>query len=995
MALSPQSLGMATVQSHADDPTSKPFAGRYRLDAEIARGGSARVYQATDLETNRVIALKVRDDFSQALDRRRFLREIRLTGELKHPNILPLLDSGEADGRLYLALPLIAGGTLRDRIRKEKQLPFEDVCAIARDVGAALSFAHAHGVVHRDVKPANILLDGATTFLTDFGVARTAAGGTTDEASTSTGVVVGTIAYMSPEQAAGERDLDARTDVYSFACTLYECITGMPAFTGPTVQSVLTQRMNHPPRDVRVYRQSAPKALSVVLTKALSAAPADRYMTVDHFVEALVAAVQSSPTTARSPAAQARRRRIAIAFLAMGVLATVGVTTAVMRRTRGRAAPAGGEPFVRVAVAPFRVLSGDTIWSMGLMEVLSRNVDGAGAVRSVPPSAGAKSWRGDASDSGARAYGAQLHADVVVYGSLMRSADSVRATAWLTDLGTTRSVLIEVRDDSARMDRVIDSLTVRMLRELGRTRAIGAVRGESFGSSSLPALREFLEGEQEYRLNRAEAAREHYEAAIALDATFALAYRRMRSVLRMTNDENDTASYRYALEAGIRNRNLGTRDSLLVLADSLAASRARRTGVSIVDDLDTHRELVRRFEALERAAREYPSDPEVWYELAEAQHHLGQYFGYTPRTALESFERALAADPGYTPAYFHAIELGVEFRGPDSTARIVEAYLRQRPDDGRIVVVREVLSALAHGRPLDARTLARFPPRDVKDAAYVLRRAHGPPHPSLVLWRRVASSPTADKAMRDDARAWAFHDLVFEGRLREAVAMAEPGTLSSLPQTTLFVADMGALAPALADSLFRAWIHASDWRAVMATLPWWARRRDSARIDTVAARARALLDSGTSTGRERAFAQYLLSAAAMYHALARGDTSTALHLARSLADSLCTWYCVSERLVTAQLLARAGDADGAAAFLDRHPPSAAPFTVAEVQWHLERAGLDARRASAARTAVSRRALADAAAMHLAFVAQAWQDADPSVRALVQAIRSPIAASAAQ
>jgi len=200
--------------------------------------------------------------------------------------------------------------------------------------------------------------------------------------------------------------------------------------------------------------------------------------------------------------------------------------------------------------------------------------------------------------------------------------------------------------------------------------------------------------------------------------------------------------------------------------------------------------------------------------------------------------------------------------------------------------------------------------------------------------------------------------------------MADADALSNVPQTTLFIADMGALAPAVADSLVRAWIHSPDWHATMATLPWLARHHDVARIDTVARRARALLDDRAGTARDRAFARYELSAAAMFRAIAGGDTSAALRFARALDDSLCNWFCVPDRLAAARLVARAGDLDGAAALLDRHPPSAAPLAVAEVQWHLERAALDSRRAALARSPAGRRTLTDAAAMHRAFVERA-------------------------
>jgi eukaryotic-like serine/threonine-protein kinase len=212
---------------------------RYRIERPLGAGGMATVYLAEDLKHHRRVAVKVlRPELAAALGPERFLREIETTAGLRHPHILPLFDSGEAAGFLYYVMPYVEGESLEDRIARERQLSLDDAVRIAREVADALSYAHAHGVVHRDIKPGNILLEGGHAVVADFGIARAvrAAG---DERLTQTGMAVGTPTYMSPEQASGETEVDGRSDLYSLACVLYEMLAGQPPFTGPTAESVL------------------------------------------------------------------------------------------------------------------------------------------------------------------------------------------------------------------------------------------------------------------------------------------------------------------------------------------------------------------------------------------------------------------------------------------------------------------------------------------------------------------------------------------------------------------------------------------------------------------------------------------------------------------------------------------------------------------------------------------------------------------------------------
>jgi len=263
------------------------LADRYAIEREVGAGGMATVYLAEDLKHHRQVGIKVlRPELAAALGPERFLREIEIAARLDHPHILPLYDSGEAGGFLYYVMPFVEGESLRDRLDREKQLPIDDALQIAFEVADALSYAHSRDVVHRDIKPENILLAGTHARVADFGIARaiTEAGG---EGLTETGLAIGTPAYMSPEQAAGSRDLDGRSDLYSLGCVLYELLAGQPPFTGTTIESVVHQHLTADPPSVTVLRPSVPPQVTAVLQRVLSKAPADRFSPAAQFADAL------------------------------------------------------------------------------------------------------------------------------------------------------------------------------------------------------------------------------------------------------------------------------------------------------------------------------------------------------------------------------------------------------------------------------------------------------------------------------------------------------------------------------------------------------------------------------------------------------------------------------------------------------------------------------------------------------------------------------------
>jgi len=291
-----------------EPPVSDPLARlrvalaeRYTIDRELGRGGTGIVCLAQDQKHHRQVAIKVlKPELAAALGRERFLREIETAAALNHPHILPLHDSGEADGFLYYVIPYVEGESLRDRLDRERQLALEYALQIAREVADALSYAHSHNVLHRDIKPENILLSAGHALVTDFGIARaiTAGGG---GQLTEVGTLVGTPTYMSPEQIDGSQYIDGRADIYSLGCVLFEMLVGEPPFKGSTLTAVIANRLSAPAPSPRVFRELVPEAVDATVRKAMANLPADRFSTAAHFAEALGTLRPAEPAPAPVP----------------------------------------------------------------------------------------------------------------------------------------------------------------------------------------------------------------------------------------------------------------------------------------------------------------------------------------------------------------------------------------------------------------------------------------------------------------------------------------------------------------------------------------------------------------------------------------------------------------------------------------------------------------------------------------------------------------------
>ncbi len=266
------------------------LADRYELVRLIARGGMASVYMGRDLKHDRAVAVKVlRPELGALLGAERFLREIKVVARLQHPHILPLYDSGEADEALYYVMPFVPGDSLRDRIRREQRLPLRAALRVAREVADALYYAHSNDIIHRDIKPENILLSGDHAMVADFGIARAVhvAGGERWETLTDSGVAVGTPAYMSPEQTAGDRDLDGRSDIFSLGCVVYEMLAGVPPYTGPDGEVMIARRFTDPAPILRAVREDVPESVDLAVQRALAREPVERFANAREFTDAI------------------------------------------------------------------------------------------------------------------------------------------------------------------------------------------------------------------------------------------------------------------------------------------------------------------------------------------------------------------------------------------------------------------------------------------------------------------------------------------------------------------------------------------------------------------------------------------------------------------------------------------------------------------------------------------------------------------------------------
>jgi serine/threonine-protein kinase len=446
------------------DGLQSALGDRYAIERELGRGGMATVYLAEDAKHGRQVAIKVlHPELAAALGTARFLREIETAAQLSHPHILSLHDSGEADGFLYYVMPYVEGESLRDRLQREEQLPVDEALAIAAEVADALSYAHEQGVVHRDVKPENILLSGGHALVADFGIARavTQAGG---ERLTETGLAVGTPYYMSPEQAGGEDALDGRSDQYGLACVVYEMLAGAPPFTGPTPQAVLARHAVDPVPPIKTIRDTIPEAVDAAVRRGLAKEPSARYPTATDFVDAL-----------RAKPATVRPLRARNALLAAAAIVVVLLAVALLRYggTAGRA-PAVPLDTNLIAVMPFRISVADSSLQYlreGIPNLLGFTFGGRGAgFATVDHGTIAEAWQNalaegetDLDEARQAAIARRFGAGLVLRGAVVGGRDELQLIGALHDVRTSEEVTHSVTGPADSAASMVYELGIRLV----------------------------------------------------------------------------------------------------------------------------------------------------------------------------------------------------------------------------------------------------------------------------------------------------------------------------------------------------------------------------------------------------------------------------------------------------------------------------------------------------------------------------------------------------
>lgn len=589
----------------------KALEASYVIERELGGGAMSVVYLARDIRHDRSVVIKVlAPELSHALGAQRFAREIETVAALRHPHILPLLDSGDAAGLVYYVMPFAEGESLRDRMEREQQLPLDETVRIVCEVASALDYAHRRGIVHRDIKPDNILMEDGHAVVADFGIAY-ALGESREEEDrlTGTGISIGTPAYMSPEQASAERAVDARSDVYSLGCVLYQMLAGEQPFTGVNAQAVIAKRLAGEVPRVRTVRPAIPEMVEDVLQKALATSPADRFPTARAFSEALTAAAAGSagPRTKKAGSAQRRGQLIAAGVAAI-LMVLVGSWLAY-RATSGAAVPVAHS----IAVLPFAYRSAGEdreYLSDGLSEEL---ITALGRVPGLRVAARTSSFQFKGKNPDIHEVGDRLGVASVLEGSVTTDRDKLRVTARL--VGVREGFQIW----SATYDRpLVDMLAVQQ--EIARA-IVNALRLElptgpraaQWAATDVDAAAHdlYLRGRHAWNSRTPDGLRQAvalFSQAVERDSTYAAAY------------------------SGLADAYISMFDYGLLPATE-ANPRVRQ--------------------AAERALKLDPASAEAHTSLAHVHLHDWEW-----ESALREFRRAIELDPGYANAqHWYALAL--------------------------------------------------------------------------------------------------------------------------------------------------------------------------------------------------------------------------------------------------------------------------------------------------------------------------------------------------
>ncbi|MGZ8469612.1 MAG: protein kinase domain-containing protein, partial [Gemmatirosa sp.] len=661
-------LAPGALRAHLD----RALGEQYVIEHELGGAGMSRVFVARELALGRSVVLKVLPpELAAGLNVERFRREIQLAAGLQHPHVVPVLSAGSAGGVPYYTMPLVEGESLRTRLAREGALPIGEAIRVLHDVADALAHAHGRGIVHRDVKPDNVLLSGLHALVTDFGVAkalRTAfltPGDGLEPDATGAGLAIGTPAYMAPEQAAADPAVDHRADIYAFGVLAYETLAGVPPFRGKTPAEVLSAHLAEAPEPVEAHRPEVPPALAALVMQCLAKRPEDRPLDATVVRDGLAAVATPGAGTPGAEGTAAwegatvprrRARRTALVSAGVGLVAALSAAAGLFWK---REAPLDDQV---VAVAPFRIAGSDPSLRFlreGMLDLLAATLTGEAGPRSADPRAVLSAWRRAAGNEDAdlprdRALDVAegLGAGRLLLGDISGTADGrVVLTASLLAVRDGRGdAPVRVEGSADSLPQLVERLTVALL-----SRGAAGDRAGAVMTSSLPALRAYLNATWLYRRSRYRESAKEFDRALTFDSTFAHAGLGLATAAQWFGEPDQ--EYR-GLQAAWRQR------ARLSPIDRAALDAA---GGPRFPQYPPFAELLA---AKQRYARVAPDRPDAVFQAADAMFHFGALVGEPDAhaRAAAQFRRVLALDSTYLPALEHLILIAAR-AGDTATVR--------------------------------------------------------------------------------------------------------------------------------------------------------------------------------------------------------------------------------------------------------------------------------------------------------------------------------------
>lgn len=732
------------------------LVGRYRIVGVVGIGGMATVYRATDTQSGTDVALKLLlPELAAMIGAERFAREVRITATLKHPHIIPILDSGTHENIPFYVMPLIEGETLDQRLSREQMMGVDEAVRIVTDVADALSYAHEQGFVHRDVKPQNILISGRHVWLADFGIARATTLSGSD-VITESGIAMGTAKYMSPEQAAGGT-ADARSDVYSLGCVLYELLAGTPPFTGPT-QAVIARHALDTAPSLLSIRPSVTPALDSAVQRALAKVPGDRYPTAHDFALAVAAAkTDTTPKSVPTTPTDAPRSRRGLLVAAAVIVVALGAGWLVTRK----------DPVLdpkRVVVFPLAVPTGTSIPASTGEDVATIIGNALGATSelrwvdgwtALPPKD-----RGQMRELGTpalRAAARERRAGYMLFGRLSVLGDSTSVALSLWDVAGDSLIVGRSESGGAKEPwrqalRALNGLMPKLIPNSARD-----VQTDWLGRPPA-AVADFLLGEAAFRRADPGTALGHYAQALHADSSFALAAFRGAQA----------ASWQHEAARG-----MALLDSVAGVAlPPKSAAFAAGLRAYLSGDADS---AVSKFK---QAITLDPEFQEAWTQLGETYTHLLPSTGTSDALVDTAFSTAHRLDPGAANVLYHLIDLRLKAREVPAAKPLLDAYAAGKPDTLYLrhftLMDRCVNSSGSAG---DWNTAAQSSPQALLDAALSLASAERPPVCTGAMLTALLTTDTAKVKEADNRRYFALIGrmtlLIGAGRAADAIGEVE------------------------------------------------------------------------------------------------------------------------------------------------------------------------------------------------------------------------------